>query len=131
MENGEFAQISDQKMARPRARYACFSCKKSKRRCDGIPNQRECSECKKKRRDCSFSVCPMCHNKNKNNINDICDNCYSKSMQRNFQMEYEIYNGICYEDGISYNDTFTYAASSSPYSSLPQFYDNFFASLPK
>ncbi|CAG8670069.1 478_t:CDS:2 [Dentiscutata erythropus] len=125
MNDGKFAQTSDQTSARPRARYACLGCRKSKRRCNGIPNQRECSECRKKGRDCNFSVCPMCLNKNENKINDICDNCLSKSMQQdfdNFQMESEIYNG--YEDSISYDDIFTYDASPSSYSSLPQFYND-------
>ncbi|KAF0501848.1 hypothetical protein F8M41_019949 [Gigaspora margarita] len=139
MKNGEFNQTSNQKCARPRARYACFGCRKSKRRCDGIPNQRECSECRGKKRACNFSVCPNCLNKNEKNINCICDNCLSKSKQQdfdNFQMgnitapslvndtyEDEIYNGVNgYEDGIPYDVIFTYDASPNSYIGLPQFY---------
>ncbi|CAG8708503.1 17467_t:CDS:2 [Gigaspora rosea] len=130
--------MSDQKWARSRTRYACSGCKKSKRRCDGTPSQRDCSECIKKNQTCIFSVCPRCLNKNKD---CICANCLSDVEPQDFddfQMgnisfpsfvndiyKNEIYNGIDgYGNDIIYDDIFTYDASQSPYSSLPQLYSD-------
>ncbi|CAG8659608.1 43291_t:CDS:2, partial [Gigaspora margarita] len=133
--------MSDQNWERSRTRYACLGCKKSKRRCDGTPSQRDCSECIKKQQPCIFSVCPRCLNKNNENINCICANCLNDIESQNFddfQMgniafpsfvtdiyKNEIYNSIDdYGNDIIYDDIFTYDASQSPYSSSPQPYSD-------
>ncbi|CAG8640129.1 1048_t:CDS:2, partial [Cetraspora pellucida] len=111
MNNEEFAQIP---RSRPRALHACLDCKRKKRRCNGVPYQTSCSECRGKRR-CIFPVCPSCLKKNKDNTNNICNNC----IQRYFDMvsslvneddsyECKIYNGVDgYEDCIPYGVTST------------------------